>query len=378
MRKFLAASPENLIQHFIETASYDLTSESGIQTRLRKLVTDQGLRAAIGNRHSVYDKTLLVHSEKYSESLQQFEAQGFVGVYWWAHAAIAADWYRYARHDLDLRPQFDCIQKDFLVYNRAWAGTREYRLKFAEEIVNKNLQSVCLTSFSSHCENFNYTEYQPKNLQLKIQRWDLDQHLPPNYYDSTASADYVTNDYKITAIEVVLETLFDDSRWHLTEKSLRPIACGRPFILAATPGRLQYLRSYGFQTFDGLIDESYDTVQDSLQRLQCISKEMKRISELPAPQKQALWQKLYDIAAYNQQLFFSEAWQQSIFDEFVGNYHSAMSIMQQHRTGMHWKEARDIWQQIDNPVENLKHWDPMLKLSLQNQSVVEQLLQQAN
>jgi hypothetical protein len=48
----------------------------------------------------------------------------------------------------------------------------------------------------------------------------------------------------------------------LTEKALRPIACGQPFILAATPGSLQYLRSYGFKTFSGYIDETYDTIQE--------------------------------------------------------------------------------------------------------------------
>jgi hypothetical protein len=68
----------------------------------------------------------------------------------------------------------------------------------------------------------------------------------------------------------VLETLFDDHRWHLTEKSLRPIACGKPFVLMATPGSLQYLRQYGFKTFDGLIDETYDSIQNPKQRLQAV------------------------------------------------------------------------------------------------------------
>ena len=41
-------------------------------------------------------------------------------------------------------------------------------------------------------------------------------------------------------------------------------------MLAATPGSLQYLKQYGFETFHGLIDESYDTILDPRERLKTI------------------------------------------------------------------------------------------------------------
>jgi hypothetical protein len=85
-------------------------------------------------------------------------------------------------------------------------------------------------------------------------------------------------DYEATDIEVVLETLFDDSRLHLTEKSLRPIAVAQPFILAGTHGSLEYLRSYGFKTFGDVWDESYDLVEDPAERLIQIAELMKYIS----------------------------------------------------------------------------------------------------
>jgi hypothetical protein len=34
-------------------------------------------------------------------------------------------------------------------------------------------------------------------------------------------------------------------------------------MLLAAPGNLAYLKSYGFKTFDSVIDESYDTIQDN-------------------------------------------------------------------------------------------------------------------
>ena len=123
---------------------------------------------------------------------------------------------------------------------------------------------------------------------------------------------------------MVLETLFDDSRLHLTEKILRPIACGQPFILAATQGSLEYLRSYGFSTFSGLIDETYDTIMDPLERLQAIVIEMKRIAQLSQKDKHKLYTELEKIASKNKQLFFSTEWQQKIIREYKSNLEVAL------------------------------------------------------
>jgi hypothetical protein len=147
----------------------------------------------------------------------------------------------------------------------------------------------------------------------------LENYFDLNTFDATASADYTNTDYKSTNIEVVLETLFDDQRWHLTEKILRPIACGQPFIIAATPGSLEYLRSYGFHTFSPLIDETYDTIQDPVARLKAITAEMRRITDLAVSQKQSLFAQLRTIAQHNRQWFFSSEFHHSIIRELQYN-----------------------------------------------------------
>ena len=125
----------------------------------------------------------------------------------------------------------------------------------------------------------------------------------------------------------MLETLFDDQRLHLTEKSLRPIACGQPFILAGTHGSLEYLRSYGFKTFDGLIDETYDTVEDPVQRLEEIVREMQRIAKLDTQKKQSLYHKLKEIANYNKNHFFSDAFTTQVITEYKTNLQQALNIL---------------------------------------------------
>jgi hypothetical protein len=220
----------------------------------------------------------------------------------------------------------------FLIYNRAWSGTREYRLTFADMIVKNKLAPMCHMGFAPIDNAQHYSCHEFKNPALRIISTDLDHHFFKNNTTSNASADYCASDYQTTQIEVVLETLFDDTRWHLTEKILRPIACGHPFILAATSGSLLYLKRYGFETFNGLIDETYDTIEDPVLRLRAIVVEMKKLSNVDP----AVWEQLRIIAARNKKRFFSDEFQKQIIDEYLQNLKSAIHVAQQDTSTERW------------------------------------------
>lgn len=276
--------------------------------------------ACFGGNHA-----LLLHSEQHSQDLEIYERSGFIGVYWWSHAMIAKDWFRFAQHDPDLDHKL--IQQDFLVYNRAWSGTREYRLKFAECVIQSGLQDHCQMRFNPQEGSVCYQDHVYHNPDLTIHT-KLERYFQLNTHDATASADYVAQDYVSTGMEIVLETLFDDTRWHLTEKILRPIACGQPFMLAATPGALAYLRSYGFNTFESVIDESYDSITDPATRLQTIIAEMRRIANLDHVKKRILFVQLREIAQHNRRWFFSSEFHHSIIKELQQNLAKARIRLQ--------------------------------------------------
>jgi hypothetical protein len=71
----------------------------------------------------------------------------------------------------------------------------------------------------------------------------------------------------------------------ISEKSLKPLAMQHPFILVATPGTLAEIRSFGFETFPELWDESYDLVADFDQRLLLIMRQVYRfdVAQLNQP-----------------------------------------------------------------------------------------------
>lgn len=336
----------SMICHDQEPLCYDLYSKEDLlrsiknsvfreHPKLSKLMTESHIRAALDYPLNLNKYTLLCHSEKNSEQLSYYEQNNFLGVYYWSHALIARDWFRFAEYDNHLDFKIENITQDFLIYNRAWAGTREYRLKFLELLVNNDLLGHCNVKFNPVDLDVHYTQHIFHNPELKISRFDFEHLVPINQSHSSSSADYNSNDYKTSGIEIVLETLFDDQRQHLTEKALRPIACGKPFILAGTAGSLEYLKSYGFQTFQGLIDESYDTIQNPVKRLFAITKEVSRISNLEHKQKKDLLIDLHRIAAYNKNRFFSKDFHNIVVDEFLGNARTAMKKCSENKT-MFW------------------------------------------
>jgi hypothetical protein len=278
------------------------------------------LRSALGRRHRahVFGYTLLCHSEMHSAELTKYEDNNFLGVYYWSHALIARDWYRYAQFDRSLDNKQ--VNFDFLIYNRAWSGTREYRLKFTELLVAHNLHNHCMTKFSPY-DTDDYRTHQFVNSKFQITNTNLETFFALNDTSPNSSGDYVPDDYRSTNFEIVLETIFDDTRWHLTEKILRPIACGQPFVLAATPGSLQYLKRYGFKTFDSVFDESYDSIKDPVKRLQAIINLMQHLQQ--HPQKSKMLALCRDIAQYNKSRFFSKEFYDQVITEFKQNFDSA-------------------------------------------------------
>ena len=288
---------------------------------------------------AIFDRYILLHSEKNSSDVGKFLSTA-EPVYYWCHGIIARDWYRFAEHD----PRLNCPpvhEKTFLVYCRAWTGTREYRLKFLDLLVEHNLLEHCKTSVLHHDQEFDLGSYVCTNAEFQPINHKHLQSLSNNVYSSSASADYCVEDFVSTDISVVLETIAADTKIHLTEKTLRPIACGHPFMLVAGPGSLDYLRSYGFKTFSPWIDESYDLETDIATRMKLITKEMQRIENFLPLQKQNFLTQIQSIAAYNKNHFFSNEFFNKIHNELVDNLNLAITRVKATR-GQHYLAKKAI------------------------------------
>jgi len=63
--------------------------------------------------------------------------------------------------------------------------------------------------------------------------------------------------YNDSWLEIAPETLYRDG-FFITEKTVKPIVTGTPFLTVGTCKFLEYLKQFGFRTFHGIIDERYD------------------------------------------------------------------------------------------------------------------------
>lgn len=276
------------------------------------------------------DWNILLHSEENSSDVARFAQVGFLPVYYWSHAVISRDWYRFAEHDTRLNQSY--IEKTFLIYCRDWTPTREYRLKFLDLLVSAGLHEDSVIS-TQHINNqgVHIKDYRAQDLRFATDTLKL-LCIPNNHSLPSASADYNVNDLNSTAVSVVLETVVDGPKIHLTEKILRPMACGHAFLLVAGPGSLEYLRRYGFLTFGDIWDESYDQETDTVKRMEMIIQTMQQIQQL----SDSDWAEAKRISQYNKEHFFSEKFMSQVANELQTNLNHAVEFCLEHRGHTYW------------------------------------------
>jgi len=65
----------------------------------------------------------------------------------------------------------------------------------------------------------------------------------------------------------------------LTEKVFKAIKNCQPFVIAGPTGSVAQLREMGYQTFDHVVDHSYDAIGDPTERWDAVCSEMCRLAK---------------------------------------------------------------------------------------------------
>jgi hypothetical protein len=79
---------------------------------------------------------------------------------------------------------------------------------------------------------------------------------------------YADSNYSIVAETTARTPYFNNDHFFPTEKTAKPLFAKRPFIVFGSANFLYNLNQLGFQTFDSIIDESYDQITDDDERWQ--------------------------------------------------------------------------------------------------------------
>jgi hypothetical protein len=286
--------------------------------------------------------TILLNTEKDSKEknklLNHFH---YVDCYYFFHGLAAADWYRgyeyYKFTPINQRK----IKKKYITYNRITGNSRIYRLFFIALLFEKNLIEFGHISFSKKCpEHGNLIESlllakKNYNLNSSICQKTIKIHaqLQELRIDSSADTNIENNSFDIGAIaesmqsflHVVTETCFWEEKKHLTEKIFKPIVLKQPFVLIGCANNLAYLKEYGFRTFDRWWDESYDTCEDPLDRLEMVVSIIENICKKSNDELQSMLLEMEEVLEYNFNRFYSKDFVKDIWDELSTNLTSAIA-----------------------------------------------------
>jgi len=104
--------------------------------------------------------------------------------------------------------------------------------------------------------------------------------------------------YLDSYIHIITETNFAKDIFP-TEKVINPITVLQPFILFGAPEYLKYIKSLGFKTFHGFIDESYDNEYDDGKRFEMLCNEIDRLSHLSLEEIHNWYISIIPILEYN-------------------------------------------------------------------------------
>jgi hypothetical protein len=88
---------------------------------------------------------------------------------------------------------------------------------------------------------------------------------------------------------------------------------------------LAYLKSYGFKTFDQFWDESYDTDQDPVSRIQAVIKIIRDICNMSDNELQDLQNEINDIIEHNYSWFYSQTFIDNCWTELCDNLKHAIA-----------------------------------------------------
>jgi hypothetical protein len=151
--------------------------------------------------------------------------------------------------------------KDFLCLMSKYDVGRSHRDILNEKMITKDLIDHTVYKFKPRTLDY-LNDLNESYSEKAIKGNDRYPGLPPVHF------------YNQTNLEIVAETFggYDnDDTFFVTEKTTKPIAMKHPFMVLSNCNFLKNLRDLGFKTFGDHLDESYDTEQDLMKRVEIIT-----------------------------------------------------------------------------------------------------------
>ena len=273
----------------------------------------------------IFDGHVIVSEQ--GEFVEQLCATyGWTSHYYFYHGWACKDWFRgYNKSFLIPRAQDRVPTRTFISPNRIVAGKRDHRVLFLYNLFRQGLENNWISAPRTCVyENVDISVIAKKynniypDIEQVFQSADLPKLFPGEETQQMTSC-WLTNfeEAADSLVYVPTETVYFGRRLHITEKTFKAIALEMPFVLVAPAHSLRYMRSYGFQTFKGIFDESYDDETNDILRIEKVTKLLKDLNDLSIKERQQIHRACLPIVQHNFEHFYGTGFEQVLWQELM-------------------------------------------------------------
>lgn len=248
---------------------------------------------------SVFEvKTTLLTQNEYAST--QLDNVGYLHRCWLDTSWIWFPNQRFINYQSD---KFHVDTKPAYIFNFIIGTERPDKVNIYNKLKNKNMLSNGKCIYVATDRTNNFTEIPRVNLTLKDIMSGVPKQLTYNYdkMDDIKKIERFRALYCLinSRFSLVIETEMKNHTNRYTEKTLKPISIGQPFIVAGNYRCLDLLKKDGFKTFSPYIDETYDKVRDSDKRIDLICDELERLCNITTNEWEELLAQVKPIIEHN-------------------------------------------------------------------------------
>jgi hypothetical protein len=268
----------------------------------------------------------VVVSERGENVEQLTQKYGWHSHYYFYHGWACQDWFRgYDKTFLIPRAQDRHPTRTFMSPNRIVAGKRDHRVLFLYNVFRQGLAH-------NHISAPRICQYEHVDITSIAQKYDnvyqdiatvFDQAQLPRLFAGEETQQMTScwlgnfSEAQDSLVYVPTETVYFGRRTHITEKTFKAIALEMPFVLVAPAGSLAYMREYGFQTFAGIIDESYDQETDDIRRVEKVVQLLKDLDNLSVRERQQIHRACLPRVEHNYNHFYRGGFADVLWRELI-------------------------------------------------------------
>ena len=200
------------------------------------------------------------------------------------------------------------LYKNKSIYNTDWSllfSPYEFTTLFGEESDENGKNIFSIEHFSAY---FSRNELQDHFSELKYFFYTKKKsNYEPysknlfNFFGDTKSTHFKET-YKNSFVSLITETSFENNEEHISEKSLKPFVNLHLGVFLSPYKHLDRIRSFGFQTFNSLWDEEYDTIYEPMKRMAMVSELVSKLDTINLSEQ---YKKAEEIIKHNQSHFLN-------------------------------------------------------------------------